>query len=305
MKVTNVVVAVIAVVAMGLGGWSARRAAALDEAEATASVEGAQSEDELAELHWEVASLWRRLEYVRSTTTDAGTRTRRGLRELRRDFDDLGDVDWRLGQLENRARRVVPVGADVDHVEVLPAAGGERSRLVVAWSIGSQLLGDRKGVFVWRQDATPLTKPGLPDEWSLEYATNLESERDRVTVGTPGSWTTEPSPSGDFASIADVADVTGDGYDDVLIGEFSGGTGACGKWRVLAAVDGIFRSVFEHEACGESSVQMRTGRLRVWTSEPTVCFKGGNTRCTTHLKILQWDGAGWDVVRRRTSVMKY
>jgi hypothetical protein len=300
MRTTPVIAVVLATLAIGVGGWNAWRiqdfTAALDRL-AAATATATQARSETAQLSGEVAALEQDLQEARASAADA-EQTRRSLHRLSRRVNGVANaVSSQRGLAQQAQQLLVPLGADVDRMRVLQAAAGEPRRLVVSWSIGGQSHGTRSGVFVWRSTAAALTAPGPAVAWTLEYATNLQPEADQVTVGSPTSFTVEDSPFGDGAGIADTADVTGDGYADVLVGEFSTGTGGCAHRRVLAAVDGVMRAVFEHEAC-EATVTLRPGRLRVSQSyRPRGCESIHG--CAARIRILRWNGAGWDVVDRR------
>lgn len=300
MRGTLVIAIAVAITAAGVGAWNAWRiqelTAALEGATAAAERASVEASSETAQLRTDVGRLFQDVVEVRGAAVNT-ERFRHALRNVDRRLREVAATIGREQRFRQQALALVPVGADVNRLRVLRAAAGEPRRLVISWSIGESYA-SRSGVFVWRGTTGSLTAPGPAGEWALEYATNLQPQRDQVRVGSPTSSTVEESAFGDDAGISDTADVTGDGYTDVLIGEFSHGSGGCAHRRLLAAVDGVMRPIFDHEAC-EATVALQRGNLRVSQAyRPRGCQSIHG--CAVRIRILRWNGAGWDVLRRRT-----
>jgi hypothetical protein len=140
------------------------------------------------------------------------------------------------GEATPPAEALAPPRASVEVLEVAPAAGEPRE-LVAQWRRAtrpprSELPHrDEAGVFIWQH---------VRGAWRLAF-------RYRAT-----RW--EPYIG------AEVADVTGDGHRDVLVGRVTGGTGNCGTRSVFASVRGQVQQVFRRAFC-EGSMDSVRGRL--------------------------------------------
>jgi hypothetical protein len=86
-------------------------------------------------------------------------------------------------------------------------------------------------------------------------------------------------------------DLTGDGYRDLLAFEETGGSGACGVWRVFAAVDGTLRELLRRRTC-DTDISLARGGLQVTAA----VFEPGDAHCcpsALRQLTLRWDGSRW------------
>src|SRR3989304_6220137 len=120
--------------------------------------------------------------------------------------------------------RLVPPGATLTDRVVLAEGGGLAEQVVVAYVLGSDPFAAEHGLAVWER---------FPDRpaWSVVLA-YLDQPADEV-----------------LGIRLQTGDLNGDLHDDVLAFEDMGGTGACGRWRVLAASAAGTEVVFEEQTC--------------------------------------------------------
>ncbi len=95
----------------------------------------------------------------------------------------------------------------------------------------------------------------------------------------------------------ELAELTGDGWPDLLVREDTGGTGACATWRVVASSQGGAQELWRHTAC-DTEVQAARGRLlvreAVYGPEDPHCCPSG-----LRVRTLAFDGTTFVQVRVR------
>jgi hypothetical protein len=271
---------VVSVGALALGGW-------------LFAVDRAQSQrvaEELAELRTEVAE---------AREEAAAARLESAVAEQRPTPDPrVAALQATVRRMSDPSHRLVPRGASVVQRQQLTGGRGEPHRVAVAWSTDTAGLPERSGVFVWEPAGGAVAAPGVADDWQLAFGVNLVAGK-RVTVGSASAATTAAS---DLlrAGIADVGDVTGDGYRDVLTFEDSTGSGGCGTWRVVAATGGSVQQVFERTTCEADLSIDRAGLLRVRQAfQPAGCRNIHG--CAIRTTVLRFDAGEWVRVSRRVA----
>ena len=95
--------------------------------------------------------------------------------------------------------------------------------VVVTYTIGSDPFAQGHGLVVWR------AYPGERPPWRAQYGF------------------ADPSKAGVLGIDVATGDATGDGSPDALTFESTGGSGACGTYRLVDLVAAA--SVYEHEVC--------------------------------------------------------
>jgi hypothetical protein len=172
------------------------------------------------------------------------------------------DDERPAGDLED-AELVPPDAELVDRV-TLPQAGGVPDQVAVTYRTGNDPFAAEHGFAVWQRfDEAPF--------WSVVHA----------FVDSPDQ--------GVLGIALQVGDVTGDGHDDVLAFEQTGGTGACGRWRVIAWNHGETDRLFQRRTC-DTDIRVLGGRLEVREAvyavdDPHCCPS------TYRFTTLRWDGA--------------
>jgi hypothetical protein len=146
--------------------------------------------------------------------------------------------------------------------------------------------------FVWARaaaaSATPATgfevwarSPGVQPAWRVVYAFS------------------DAADSGVFGVRVERGDLTRDGVADALTFEDTGGSGACGTWRVIGIGGGDASELLSKQTCDtdarivDGALQMRAG---VYAAGDAHCCPSAY-RTTT----LRWNGQGWVVLRRTTT----
>ena len=172
------------------------------------------------------------------------------------------------------AERLVPPGAEVAGTWFLPGAAGIPDQVVATWGSGADPLRREQGLVVWER------YPERP-AWRPAYAF------------------LDPPKSGVFGIRVLVGDLTGDGHEDLLAFEDRGGSGACGTWRVVAAVEFLPETIYEKDTC-DADLTIHDGQLVI----DEAVFKPGDAHCcpSAYRAItLQYDGGRWKVVRREVT----
>ena len=270
----------VAVAALGVSGWVA----------ATARTESRRLSEEVAELRSAVGA-------ARADAADA--RVKAAALEGRTPPPDprVAALEASVRRLSDPSRRLVPRGATVVETHQLTGSGEPR-RLAVAWATDTDGLPDRSGVFVWEPAGGSIAAPGVSGDWRLAFGINLLGG-ERVTVGSAATATTAPSDLA-RAGIADVGDVTGDGYRDLLTFEDSTGSGGCGTWRVIAAAGGSVQQVLERTTCEADLSITRGGLLRVRQAfQPAGCRHIHG--CAIRTTKLRFEAGQWVRVSRRVA----
>ncbi|HXF73677.1 MAG TPA: hypothetical protein VNO79_13845 [Actinomycetota bacterium] len=166
---------------------------------------------------------------------------------------------------------LLPEGARSEGVVYL-GAEGEPARIAVLWSRGEDPLARMRGLAVW----APFEDP---PPWRVVYAFT-DRPREQVLGIRPQT-----------------GDLTGDGREDLLTFEETGGTGACGRWRVIAQTEGGAEEILHRETC-DTTIDL-TGEGTLLVREAV--FAPDDPHCcpsAVRLTTLAWTGARWRVVER-------
>ncbi len=172
------------------------------------------------------------------------------------------------------ADELVPPGASVTSRWVLAPPDDPIGQVGIAWARGSSPFAQAHGFVVWRP---------FPDRphWRAVYGFT-----DRASSGVLG------------VRLA-VDDLTGDGLDDALTFEDTGGSGACGTWRVIATSGAGAAQIWGRTTC-DTEVRPTGGdlviRAAVYGPDDAHCCPSAYR--TT---ILRWNGATWDLVSREVT----
>jgi hypothetical protein len=153
------------------------------------------------------------------------------------------------------------------------AADGQPARIAVLWSRGEDPFARELGLVVWAPFAEP-------PPWRAVHAFT-DRPREQVLAIRPQT-----------------GDLTGDGADDLLTFEETGGTGACGRWRVLAQTGQGMEQILERETCDTTIDVSPRGTLLVREA----VFAPGDPHCcpsSVRLTTLRWTGERWRVLQRR------
>ena len=170
--------------------------------------------------------------------------------------------------------RLVPPGAEVTGTWFVPGTADIPDQVVATWGSGADPLRREQGLVVWER------YPERP-AWRPAYAF------------------LDPPKSGVFGIRVLVGDLTGDGHEDLLAFEDRGGSGACGTWRVVAAVEFLPETIYEKDTC-DADLTIHDGKLVI----DEAVFKPGDAHCcpSAYRAItLQYDGGRWKVVRREVT----
>ncbi|MGQ0670538.1 MAG: hypothetical protein ACT4PO_12830 [Actinomycetota bacterium] len=164
---------------------------------------------------------------------------------------------------------LVPEGSQVTGTWYVPESGGIGEQIVVAWATGADPFRQEHGLALWQRhvDDPP---------WRAAYAF-----LDKVGRGVLGI-------------RAQLGDLTADGHEDVLSFEDTGGSGACGVWRVLATVEGAVAELYHRQTC-DTDIVASEGTLIVTEA----VFEPADAHCcpsATRTRTLRWGGTGWEVV---------
>jgi hypothetical protein len=164
--------------------------------------------------------------------------------------------------------RLVPPGATVTDRVTLAEGGGLPDQVAVSYVLGSDPFAAEHGVAVWERFSDP-------PAWSVVLAFLNEPAEGILGIG--------------FQS----GDVTGDLHDDVLSFEDMGGTGACGRWRVLSASATGTDVIFQDQTC-DTEIRIAGQALEVreaiyGPNDPHCCPRAFRT------STLEWDGEAFAV----------
>lgn len=174
------------------------------------------------------------------------------------------DQDLPSGDLADAT--LVPPDAQVTARVELPSAGGVPDQIAVAYAIGDDPFAAEHGFALWQRFAEP-------PAWSVVLAF-VDAPEDGV-----------------LGIVVRGGDLTGDGHADVLTFEDTGGSGACGRWRVLATIDGDARQLFSKRTC-DTDIALVPGALAmreaVYEPDDAHCCPSA-FRTTT----LEWDGTAF------------
>ncbi|MGZ4152890.1 MAG: hypothetical protein ACXVQ0_00235 [Actinomycetota bacterium] len=168
---------------------------------------------------------------------------------------------------------LAPAGAAVSASWTAPAGAGVDA-LMFAWTSGGDPLRSGSGFEIWiRSAASPA--------WRVVYAFS-----DRPSSGVLGV-------------RFENGDLTGDGVPDALTFEDTGGSGACGTWRVVGLDAAGAAELFSKQTC-DTDVRIVNGELHVRAA----VYAPGDAHCCPsayRTTTLRWSGQGWDVGGRTTT----
>ncbi|HEX6230919.1 MAG TPA: hypothetical protein VF029_04350 [Actinomycetota bacterium] len=139
------------------------------------------------------------------------------------------------GELPDGA--LVPPGAELTSRVELSAGGGLPDQVAVAYAVGEDPFAREHGFAIWERFPEP-------PAWSVVYAF------------------VDPPRRGVLGIRLQVGDLTGDGHDDLLVFEETGGSGACGTWRVVAASPDDTGTAFRRKTC-DAGFRIRGGALEL------------------------------------------
>jgi hypothetical protein len=160
---------------------------------------------------------------------------------------------------------LAPPGAEITFTTLQTTPQDPIDQIALAWRLGADPFASTQGLVVWQRFDGP--------EWRALYAFT-----DRPRRGVLGI-TMEPG------------DLTGDGIADLLTSEHTGGTGACGTWRVVASEPGGATEILRRDAC-DTEIVIAAGDLRIREA----IYEPGDPHCCPsafRITTLRWDGEGW------------
>lgn len=164
------------------------------------------------------------------------------------------------------AEALAPADAVVTNVVGLPPAGDAPEQIAVTWTRGGEPFRREHGLVIWE------ASDGRPP-WRA-VAGFYDPIREEV-----------------LGILLQAGDLTGDGHMDVLSFESTGGSGACGRWRVFATWRGAVRELYRRKTC-DTDILLSEGALRV----SSAVFEPGDAHCCpsfTRRSTLRWDGETW------------
>ncbi len=99
-------------------------------------------------------------------------------------------------------------------------------------------------------------------------------------------------PAGGVLGISlDAADVTADGFEDALTFEQTGGSGACGRWRLVAPFHGGATEALDRQTC-DAQISIVGGHLELREA----VFEPDDAHCcpsALRTTTLEWDGGAF------------
>lgn len=159
---------------------------------------------------------------------------------------------------------LVPTGAELTARIVLPSAGAVPDQVAVAYAVGDDPFAREHGFAIWQRFPEP-------PAWSVVFAF-VDAPRAAV-----------------LGIRLQSGDLTGDGHDDVLVFEETGGTGACGRWKVIAATSEATDVAFERKTC-DAEFLVRAGALQLREA----VYEPGDPHCCPsafRYATYEWDGS--------------
>jgi len=175
--------------------------------------------------------------------------------------------------------QLVPPEALITGTWYVPAAGGIGEQVVIAYSSGEDPdpFATDDGLVVWQR---------FPERPAWRAVLGFFDAAPKGVLGI---------------DVPAIGDVNGDGHDDLLTLESTGGSGACGVWRVLATdpATGAMSELFERSAC-DAGIALEGGRL---TIEEAI-YEPDDAHCcpsATRTTTMRWNGERWKVIGRETA----
>jgi len=164
---------------------------------------------------------------------------------------------------------LVPAGTTPTDIWPAIAPDGSQFAVIAFAEPGDDPLRRARGLVVWRRF------DGVPP-WRAVFGLS------------------HPAAAGVLAIHALIGDATGDGSPDALTFEDTGGSGACGTWRVLDLAANA--EVFTKQTC-DTTIDLSAGPVGLLVRE--AIFEPGDAHCcpsATRISILSFDEAsGWTV----------
>lgn len=160
---------------------------------------------------------------------------------------------------------LLPPGAEMTFTAVQATPQDQLDQFALAWRRGPDPFASTHGFVVWQRFPGP--------SWRALYAFI-----DRPDSGVLG------------ITIAP-GDLTGDGVADLLTFEQTGGTGGCGRWRVIASRLGAATEILRRDTC-DTEIAIAGGELRIREA----VYEAGDPHCCPsafRVTTLRWDGQDW------------
>lgn len=165
----------------------------------------------------------------------------------------------------DRFGALAPPDAEVTSASILATPADRLDQVALVWRRGGDLVAET-GLTVWQPFESDPT-------WRAVYAF------------------TDPPRTGVFGIRVDTGDLTGDRIPDLLSFEDTGGSGACGTYRVITSSAGDASQIFRRDAC-DTEIAISGGDLRIREA----VFHGDDPHCCPsafRTSSLRWDGASW------------
>jgi hypothetical protein len=162
---------------------------------------------------------------------------------------------------------LAPPGATVTATWVLGAPEDPFDQIAFAWRRGEDPFALEQGFVVWQRFKT---EPA----WRAVYGYTDKPARQVLGI------------------TFETGDLTGDSVDEALTFEQTGGSGACGTWRVVSPSPGGASEVFRRRTC-DADVRIAGATLvvreAVFEPEDAHC-------CPSHTRttVLEWDGSAFE-----------
>ncbi len=163
---------------------------------------------------------------------------------------------------------LVPAGA-----EVTGTWFPDRETVIVTWGVGDDPFLREQGLVVWR-------RTGSDPPWVATYAFR------------------DPKKAGVLGIQVVTGDATGDGRADALVFENTGGSGACGTWRVVALSPRGDGPTYTNDLC-DGSVEISADPVGIRLIESI--YGPGDPHCCpsgVRTSTLEWNGTRWQVTSR-------
>jgi hypothetical protein len=149
----------------------------------------------------------------------------------------------------------------------------DRGTVIVTWGVGDDPFLREQGLVVWR-------RTGLDPPWVATYAFR------------------DPKKAGVLGIQVVTGDATGDGRADALVFENTGGSGACGTWRVVALSPRGDGPTYTNDLC-DGSVEISADPVGIRLIESI--YGPGDPHCCpsgVRTSTLEWNGTRWHVTSR-------
>ena len=160
---------------------------------------------------------------------------------------------------------LVPPRAEITFTTLQTTPQDPIDQVALAWRRGADAFASTHGLVVWQRFEGPA--------WRALYAFT-----DRPRAGVLGI-------------TMESGDLTGDGIADLLTSEHTGGTGACGRWRVVTSLPGSATEIFRRDAC-DTEIAIADGELRIREA----VYEPGDPHCCPsafRVTTLRWNGEHW------------